>query len=56
MIRTFAVTNDLKLINDIPLNRLSDFDIKWFWVDFNVPTDEEAMLLKTHFKLPSTSD
>lgn len=49
MIRIFAVTIDLKLISDIPLNRLSDSDIKWFWMDFDSPTEEEAMLLKTHF-------
>ncbi|MDQ0861024.1 magnesium/cobalt transporter CorA [Bacillus sp. V2I10] len=49
MIRTFAVTNDLKLLIDIPMNRLSDSDIKWFWVDFDAPTEEEAIFLKTHF-------
>ncbi|MBC2580505.1 magnesium/cobalt transporter CorA [Clostridium sp. DJ247] len=49
MIRTFAVTNDLKLIDDIQINLLSDSDIKWFWVDFDSPTEEEVMLLKTHF-------
>jgi magnesium transporter len=49
MIRTFAVTNDLILLNDIPLNRLFDSDIKWFWVDFGASTEEEAILLKTHF-------
>lgn len=49
MIRTFAVTYDLKLIDNIPLERLADSDIKWFWVDFDTPTEEEALLLKTHF-------
>ncbi|MFE5431679.1 magnesium/cobalt transporter CorA [Peribacillus simplex] len=49
MIHTFAVTNDLKLITDIPLKHLDDSDIKWFWVDFDTPNDEEALLLKTHF-------
>ncbi|WP_191562002.1 magnesium/cobalt transporter CorA [Metabacillus idriensis] len=49
MIRIFAVTNDLKLLKDIPMNRLSDFAIKWFWVDFDAPTEEETILLKTHF-------
>ncbi|CAH0344124.1 magnesium/cobalt transporter CorA [Bacillus sp. CECT 9360] len=49
MIRTFAVMNDLKVMNDLPLNRLSDPDVKWYWVDFDAPTEEEAMLLKTHF-------
>ncbi len=49
MIRTFAVTNDLRLINDIPIERLAESDIKWYWVDFDTPTEEEAMLLKSHF-------
>jgi magnesium transporter len=49
MIRTFAVTNDLNLIHDVPINRLNDSDIKWFWVDFDAPAEEEAILLKTHF-------
>ncbi|PEC18865.1 magnesium/cobalt transporter CorA [Bacillus cereus] len=49
MIHTFVVTNDLKLINDVPLNHLTDTNHKWFWVDFDTPTDEEAMLLKTYF-------
>jgi magnesium transporter len=49
MIRTFAVTNDLRLLNDLPMNRISDPDIEWFWVDFDAPSDEEAMLLNTHF-------
>ncbi|RFU66493.1 magnesium/cobalt transporter CorA [Bacillus sp. V59.32b] len=49
MIRTFAVMNDLKVLNDLPLNRLSDPDVKWYWVDFDAPTEEESLLLKTHF-------
>lgn len=49
MIRTIAITKDLKLINDLPINQLSDANIKWFWVDFDNPTEEEAMLLKTHY-------
>ncbi|MFE8698791.1 magnesium/cobalt transporter CorA [Cytobacillus sp. FJAT-53684] len=49
MIHTFAVTADLMLINDIQVNRLSDENIKWFWVDFDSPTEEETLLLKTYF-------
>ncbi|MDP1421057.1 magnesium/cobalt transporter CorA [Peribacillus simplex] len=49
MIRTFAVTSDLKLIEDIPLEHLTDSNIKWYWVDFDAPTEEETSLLKTHF-------
>lgn len=49
MIRTLAVTTEIKLMNDVPLTRLSDSDILWFWVDFESPTEEESLLLKNHF-------
>ncbi|MBC8060473.1 MAG: magnesium and cobalt transport protein CorA, partial [Clostridiaceae bacterium] len=49
MIRTLAITKDLKLINDLPFEKLNDTTIKWFWVDFDSPTSEEAELLNTHF-------
>jgi magnesium transporter len=49
MLRSLMVTNDLKLINDVTLERLAEPDVKWFWVDFDRPTAEEAELLKTHF-------
>jgi magnesium transporter len=49
MIRTIAVTEDLQLLRDAPLSRLSGSDIKWFWVDFESPTEDEALLLSTHF-------
>lgn len=49
MIRALIVTNELKIIDDVPLNRLSDTDVKWFWVDFDAPTDEEINLLAAHF-------
>ncbi|MHC0037001.1 magnesium/cobalt transporter CorA [Pseudoneobacillus sp. C159] len=49
MIRTIAVTTDLKLLTNIPLERLSKPDIQWYWVDFDAPTDDEVQLLKTFF-------
>jgi magnesium transporter len=49
MIRTIAVTEDLRLLREAPLSRLSGSDIKWFWVDFESPTEDEALLLSTHF-------
>lgn len=50
MIRSLAITNDLEIKTDIPLNRLSDDNIKWYWVDFNIPTEEEAKLLDSYFR------
>jgi magnesium transporter len=49
MIRTLAVTNEKNLLIDIPLSRLNLTDIKWYWVDFDEPTDEEAEMLKNYF-------
>lgn len=49
MIRSLAVTNELEVITDFPLHRLSEFDTKWYWVDFYEPTEEEAALLESHF-------
>lgn len=49
MLRTLAITKDLQLIRDIPLNQLNEESVKWFWVDFDTPTETEAELLRTHF-------
>lgn len=49
LLRTIAVTNDARLLEDVPLERLSDNDIAWYWVDFGSPTDEEIELLDSHF-------
>ncbi|WP_416435359.1 magnesium/cobalt transporter CorA [Priestia megaterium] len=49
MIRTIAITQDLHVKEDVPLNHLSDPSIKWFWVDFNSPSEEEGMELGTFF-------
>lgn len=49
MIRNIAVTEDMMLLRDVSLERLSGSDIKWYWVDFENPTEEEALLLSTHF-------
>lgn len=49
MLCTMLVTNDLKVITDVPLERLTETDVNWFWVDFDRPTPEEGDLLKTYF-------
>ncbi len=50
MIRTIAITNDLKLLMDTPLQQLKGEGIKWYWVDFEAPSDEEVELLKNFFR------
>ena len=49
MIRTIAITKDLKPIYDLPLEDLSKENILWFWMDFNNPTQEETSLLDSYF-------
>ena len=49
MIRVIAITKDLKLLCDLPLDALSKDNIMWYWMDFNNPTEEEISLLNTHF-------
>lgn len=49
MIHTLLVTNDLKIIRDVPLERSAETDIKWFWVDFDRPSAQEGEMLKTFF-------
>ncbi|MDF2651039.1 MAG: metal transporter [Paenibacillus sp.] len=50
MLRTFAVTKDSRTKQQLSLEELSRPDIDWYWVDFCKPTEEEAMLLETHFR------
>lgn len=49
MIRTIAITKDLKAIYDLPLENLSEENILWFWMDFNNPSQEETCLLDSYF-------
>lgn len=41
MIRTIAVTNANELQTDISVEQLLSGDYRWYWIDFNEPTDEE---------------
>ena len=49
MIRIIAITKDLKLIYDLPLEDLAKENILWYWMDFNDPSEEEKSLLEKHF-------
>ncbi|MDF2718399.1 MAG: metal transporter [Paenibacillus sp.] len=49
MLRVFAVTRDFTCIPGLSLNQLNEPDILWYWVDFNAPTEEEALALEKHF-------
>jgi magnesium transporter len=49
LLRTIAAMDDARLLEDIPLERLSDEQIEWYWVDFASPTEEETELLSSYF-------
>ncbi|UUZ81810.1 magnesium/cobalt transporter CorA [Paenibacillus sp. P26] len=49
MIRILAVTKEYEIVEHLSLHELGRDDIGWYWVDFNSPTEEEAMQLETHF-------
>ena len=49
MIRTIAITKDLKAIYDLPLDKLTKVNIMWYWMDFVDPSQEEISLLDSHF-------
>lgn len=49
MLHVMAVTEEGKLLENIPLSQLTEEAVKWFWVDFDKPTEEEIKLLDTYF-------
>lgn len=53
MIRTLAITNNLELKCDVPLEKLNSNDIAWYWVDFSSPTEDEGNFLSCHFRFHS---
>ena len=49
MLKIMAVKKDLTLLNIIDLEDLKEENILWYWVDFNVPTEAEILLLDNFF-------
>lgn len=49
MIRTLCVTTDGRVILDQPLTSVNDSNIRWHWVDFSNPSQEEEKMLETFF-------
>lgn len=50
MLKIIALDKNGNLLTDIPLERVKDDNIAWYWVDFNIPTKNEIYLLSTFFK------
>lgn len=49
MIFTYAITQDNQLIKDVKLEELRSDRFKFYWVDFEEPTEEETKLLSEFF-------
>lgn len=49
MIRTLCVTTDGRVILDQPLTSVNDSNIRWYWVDFSNPSQEEEKMLESFF-------
>jgi magnesium transporter len=50
MIHTLAYTIDRQLVQNLPLDKLGAPHIAWYWVDFDVPNEQEMLLLRDHFQ------
>lgn len=49
MLRIIAVTKDHKIQTDLDVKDVKNDNIKWYWVDFDQPTEEETKLLSSFF-------
>jgi magnesium transporter len=49
VIRTLAITDSGELHENTPLHNLNEPPVRWFWVDFDCPTEEEKKLLDSYF-------
>jgi magnesium transporter len=45
VINCLAVNEHFELLLNYPIDELKKQDIKWFWIDFNQPTDDEVLEL-----------
>ncbi len=50
LIKTLALTENLELLSDVAIERLSEKEINWYWVDITAESDEsDALLLEEKF-------
>ncbi|WP_201715177.1 magnesium/cobalt transporter CorA [Rossellomorea arthrocnemi] len=50
MIRTSIIKENGDIQSDVPLSRIKEKDVKWYWVDFSEPTSKDIRLLKLYFR------
>jgi magnesium transporter len=55
LINVLASTRHGKLLTGVPLKRLSEDDINWYWTHFEDPSEEEVTLLTSFFHFHSLS-
>ena len=55
MIHTVALAASSKILVNASLESISSNDIRWYWVDFDSPTTDEAQLLCTFFHFDELS-
>ncbi|MBS4211475.1 MULTISPECIES: magnesium/cobalt transporter CorA [Neobacillus] len=46
MIRTVAIKNNKEIVKDVDIIHLVKGNYKWYWIDFNQPTEEEIEFLR----------
>jgi magnesium transporter len=49
MIHTYGITQDNSILKDVKMEDLRSDQFRFFWVDFDEPTDEETKLLSEYF-------
>ena len=49
MIYTFGYTNEIEWLEGVPVERLMENDIRWYWVDFECANQEEIKILSDRF-------
>ncbi|UXH45612.1 magnesium/cobalt transporter CorA [Rossellomorea vietnamensis] len=50
MIRTSIIMENGEIQSDVPLSRIKEKDVKWYWVDFSEPSSKDIRLLKLYFR------
>ncbi|RDW15353.1 magnesium/cobalt transporter CorA [Oceanobacillus chungangensis] len=58
MIQIMAVSNENEIITNVAIDDVDFEKLKWWWIDFNIPTDNEIEKLDTilHFHLLAIED
>ncbi|MGM0863757.1 MAG: CorA family divalent cation transporter [Bacillota bacterium] len=50
MIRTSIIMENGEIEQNVPLSRIKEKGVKWYWVDFSEPTSKDIRLLKLYFR------